>query len=159
MSDDLIVHISKLDIQEMRLIGGAHIIAEVLYDRELDEMVLKDPIEIGIGTTGGRTFTEWFPFTSDQYFVIDKHNILASGPAAFDTKVLFCRLVIARNIRLAVLNNLPQDTEELSMLKELTKMMGGFATGEVSDSQRSVEEDVADMYNDWADEVDTSTVH
>lgn len=159
MSDDLAAHIKGLDIQELRLLGGAHILAEVLYDREVDEMVLKDPIEVGIGATGGRTFTEWFPFSGDQYFVIDKHNILASGSAAFDTKVLFCRLVIARNIRLAVLNHQPQSDEDLSLLKELTKMMGGLGMGDLETHDTDNDDDMPDLYSDWAEDVDVNKVH
>ena len=48
MSDDLREHIAGLDIQEIRLVNGDHILAEVLWDRESPEMVIKDPIKLGI---------------------------------------------------------------------------------------------------------------
>ena len=155
MSDDLREHIAGLDIQEIRLVNGDHILAEVLWDRESPEMVIKDPIKLGIDKNGVRTFVEWFSFTDDQYFSIDKNMIMAAGTVDFNSKLFFCRLILTKNIKYNMAAGYPQDQDDLNLLKEIALMMG--STVSISSSEDiSVDQE---EYNTWMDEVDTSVIH
>ena len=155
MSDDLREHIAGLDIQEIRLVNGDHILAEVLWDHESPEMVIKDPIKLGIDKNGVRTFVEWFSFTDDQYFSIDKNMIMAAGTVDFNSKLFFCRLILTKNIKYNMAAGYPQDQEDLDLLKEIALMMG--STVSISSSEDiSVDQE---EYNTWMDEVDTSVIH
>jgi len=154
MSDDLREHIAGLDIQEIRLVNGDHILAEVLWDRESPEMVIKDPIKLGIDKNGVRTFVEWFSFTDDQYFSIDKNMIMAAGTVDFNSKLFFCRLILTKNIKYNMAAGYPQDQEDLDLLKEIALLMGSTVT--VSSEDTSIDDE---EYNTWMDEVDTSVIH
>ncbi len=147
MTDDLRDYISKLDIQELRLMNGDHIIAEVLWDRESDEIVIKDPLLL----SGDKSVTEWFAFTDTQYFSIDKSSIIASGTLDFSSKAYFCRLVLSRNIKSNLMSGTPQSQEDLDMLREVVQILG---------QEHGVTPDEEDMsYEDWADKVDVNKVH
>ena len=148
MTDDLRTYISKLDIQEIRLTNGDHIIAEVIWDRESEEIVIKDPLLL----MGDKSVTEWFAFTDSQYFSIDKSSIIASGTLDFNSKAYFCRLVLSRNIKSNLMNGSPQSQEDLDMLREVVQILG---------QEHGVTTDDGDevVYEDWADQVDTNKVH
>jgi hypothetical protein len=158
MTDDLREHIASLNIQEIRLLNGDHILAEVLYDHESDDIVIKDPVQLTIGPTGGRVFSEWFGFTDGQYFSIDKSSIIASGNLDFQTKAFFCRLVLTRSIKTNILSGNPQDPEDLELLKEIALIMGSDVLVSKEDNELA-DQQVEELYSNWADEVDGSIVH
>ena len=155
MSDDLREHIAGLDIQEIRLVNGDHILAEVLWDRESPEMVIKDPIKLGIDKNGVRTFVEWFSFTDDQYFSIDKSMVMAAGVVDFSSKVFFCRMILTKNIKYNLANGYPQDQDDLDLLKEIALMMGSTTVTVTTDDG----ENEITYGSEWVDEVDTTNVH
>lgn len=151
MNEDVSEYIDKLDIQEIRLINGDHILAEVLWDRETPEVLIKDPIKLGNDINGVRTFVEWFSFTEDQYFSIDRSTIVASGSLDINTKLFFCRLIILKNIKFNNIMGLPQNEEELELLRNISTLMKA-ASGNVT------LDEVEDMPN-WEHEVDTMVKH
>ena len=159
MTDDLKSHIEKLDIQELRMANGDHIIAEVLWDRDSDDIVIKDPILVN-NSPNGKSFTEWFTFTDTQYFSIDKSSVIASGTVAFTAKVFFCRLVLTRNIKTNLLSGNPQSEEDIDLLKEIAVMMDKGESLFISDAENELaDEQIEKLYANWGDDVDTSKVH
>jgi hypothetical protein len=157
MTEDLREHIAGLNIQELRLMNGDHILAEVLYDHDSDDIVIKDPVQLTIGPSGGRIFTEWFGFTDGQYFSIDKSSIIAAGNLDFSTKTFFCRLVLTRSIKNNILSGNPQDPEDLELLKEISLIMGNVL---VSKEENIIaDQQVEELYEGWVEQVDESVVH
>ena len=156
MTEDLKSHIAKLDIQELRLMNGDHILAEVIWDKESDDIVIKDPLLL----SGDKSVTEWFAFTEDQYFSIDKSSIIASGGVNFNSKVYFCRLVLTRNIKTNLLSGNPQSQEDIDMLREVAAILGQEGDIFISDVENEFADDeVERLYTGWQDDVDDTKIH
>lgn len=152
MTNDLKEYIDSLDIQEIRLITGEHIMSEVLQDN--DEFILKDPLQLVNMGNGNMSYMEWFPYTSSSYFVIDKSHILASGSMDFESKALFCKITITNNVRKELIgkteNTIGSDT--MHLLNDLNEIL--------SKSKRmDLDEEPVTEYDSWEEHVDTNVVH
>lgn len=150
MTNDLAEHIKSLDIQEIRLSNGDHIIAEVVYDDANAEFVIKDPVEITV-IDNVMQFTEYFPYCQDQYFVIERENIIACGKVNFPTKAIFVRSVLVRTVKKAVMYGGKSNPEDIGTISQLNSLISGKPQEETVSS---------DQYQSWDELIDSnSTIH
>lgn len=142
MTNDLVEHITKLDIQELRMINGDHIIAEILFEDD-DEFTISDAIMIDKMVDGNTFYTEWFPFSDTKYMSLSKKHIIGSTTVGFEYKAMFYRLVITRNVKQNLLKGLAQNPDDIKLLKEISG---------IEDTPQE------ESYAGWADQIDTSNV-
>lgn len=146
MSDDLREYISSLDIHEVRLISGEHILAEIIFQSD-DEYSIKDPILIERIPGEARTaFIEWFPYAQEQYMSIDKAHILCSTEVDLESKIHFCRMATANKVRRATVSGGGPDQEDVDLFKELL-------TAEASTESHPQDD------GSWVDTVDNNIIH
>ena len=146
MSDDLREYISSLDIHEVRLISGEHILAEIIFQSD-DEYSIKDPILIERVPGEARTaFIEWFPYAQEQYMSIDKAHILCSTEVDLESKIHFCRMATANKVRRATINGGGPDQEDVDMFKELLGAEGSVENHPQDDAS-------------WVDAIDNTVLH
>jgi len=145
MSDDLREYISKLDIHEVRLVSGEHILAEIIFQSD-DEYSIKDPILVERIVGESRTaFIEWMPYAEEQYMSIDKAHIICSTEVDLHSKIHFCRMATANKVRrVGISGNIP-DEEDVELFRELLVAEGHSSNDE--------EEPM------WVTSVDTSIKH
>jgi hypothetical protein len=147
MSEDLREYISGLDIHEVRLISGEHILAEIIFQSD-DEYSIKDPILVERDVGNTRTaFIEWFPYAAEQYMSIDKAHIICSTEVDLHSKIHFCRMATANKVRRVSIAGGNPDHEDIELFREL---LGA----EVQINSESHPQD-----DEWLDAVDTSTLH
>ena len=147
MTNDLKEYIEQLEIQEFRLVSGEHVLSEIL-DESDDTYAVKDPILVE-RIEHRQAFSEWFPYTDNTYFSIDKAHIIGCSRADFETKVMFCRMVTANNLKRELALTGQYDQSEVDMLNELTQLV----------YNGSHDEHDAVIDTDWSNEVDTTIIH
>jgi len=147
MTNDLQEYIEQLEIQEFRLVSGEHVVAEII-DESDDTYSVKDPILVE-RISNMQTFSEWFPYSDNTYFGIDKDHIIGCSAVDFHTKVMFCRLITTNNLKKELSTTGEYDSSEVEMLEQLTAL-AGMVDGH---------DPVIDNNNDWSDDVDTNVVH
>lgn len=154
MTNDLKEHIQSLDIQELRLINGDHIIGEIVHDDVEAEFVVKDPVEVTI-YDGMIRFIEYLPYVEDQYFVIERSHIIASGNVDFETKAIFVRSALVKKVKRTVISKGRMDELDAELIAELNSLING---GETSAPNQEDEPPSSSTYG-WEHMVDTSTKH
>ena len=148
MSEDLREYISGLDIHEIRLISGEHIITEIIFQSD-DEYSVKDPILVERSPGESHTaFIEWFPYAAEQYMSIDKAHILCSTEVDLHSKIHFCRMATANKVRRANMTGNDPDQEDIELFKELL-----IAEVRINSESHPEDEPI------WSESVDTGTAH
>ena len=148
MSDDLREYISKLDIHEVRLVSGEHILAEIIFQSD-DEYSIKDPILVERSFGSSNTaFIEWFPYAAEQYMSIDKAHIICSTEVDLYSKIHFCRMATANKVRRCTIAGGDPDHEDVELFRELL-------VAEVNTRPESHPQDDPT----WSESVDTSILH
>lgn len=165
MDETIKAFIEDLDVYELHLINGDHLLALVNEDAD-DHIILKDPVKILL-QGNDRIYTNWFIHTESEEFSIHKFSTLASAEADFHSKVLFYRTVILKNIKAMGTSDILALTSAMNILKNLNIYLhGGIkSTGEpslmpnTSDNDRDAKTYTVDINRNWTDDIDTSKVH
>ena len=154
MSNDLQEYIKSLDIQEIRLISGEHILAEILHQSD-DEFAIKDPILVERPIGSGQTaFIEWFPYSEDQYFSLNKDHIVCASEVDYHSKVHFCRMATANKVRRIGVSGSDVSTDDMQLFRELL-----IEESNLNQSRHSshTQDDAAEPA--WVESLDTSIIH